>query len=376
MWKYKVFLQSVTVEGRQSITIGIPNNPDAIARVKEIGGEWDIDQNQYMIPNNPHTLNDIFAIFKGIAWVDIELLKREKLEHIISKERKALPIHLSVEAHNLIKAYKSHLLAKRYSINTQKTYLQMIYVFFSYFKDLPIAQIDNESVQLFLADHIAKRGYSRSYQRQMISAIKSFYKDRFKSQLNLEMIPIPRKSSTLPKVLSKEEVKSIIDVTPNLKHQTILMLIYGCGLRLGELLNLKISNVDSKRNVVEILNSKGNKDRLVPISEKMLAGLRLYFRAYRPKTFLFEGPKEGQPYSSSSVNNILKRSAKRARITKNVHAHMLRHSYATHLLESGVDLRYIQVLLGHSSSRTTEIYTYVSKKQTDKIPNPFDQLYE
>lgn len=153
----------------------------------------------------------------------------------------------------------------------------------------------------------------------------------------------------------------------------MLRLIYACGLRRGELLHMKISDIDSKRNIVIIRQSKGKKDRIVPLSQRILEMLRDYFRACKPKYWLFEG-QAGEQYSEKSLQSVLKQALKKAGIRKPVSLHWLRHSYATHLLESGTDLRYIQELLGHNSSKTTEIYTHVSTKNLQQIKSPFDDL--
>jgi site-specific recombinase XerD len=164
----------------------------------------------------------------------------------------------------------------------------------------------------------------------------------------------PRKARTLPKVISKEEVKSIISHLSNIKHKCIISMIYSAGLRRSELINLRVEDVDSHRMMIFVRGAKGKKDRYTLLSERMLKDLRDYYRAYRPKKLLFEGVG-GQPYSGSSIRKILLRAAKAAGIRKKITPHMLRHSFATHLLEDGVDLRYIQTLLGHGSSKTTEI---------------------
>ena len=171
-----------------------------------------------------------------------------------------------------------------------------------------------------------------------------------------------------------EEVKAILEAHANIKHRTMLSLIYACGLRRSELLNLKPENIDSKRGILVILNAKGKKERIVPISERLIGMLRDYYKACRPKVWLFEGQTEGEKYSDVSLENVLKQALKKVKITKKVTLHWLRHSYATHLLESGTDLRFIQELLGHKSSKTTEIYTHVSTQSLKKIKSPFDEL--
>ena len=177
----------------------------------------------------------------------------------------------------------------------------------------------------------------------------------------------------MPNVLSKEEVKKILEAHVNLKHRAMLSLIYSCGLRRSELLHLKSTDIDSKRNIVIIRQSKGRKDRIAPLSPKILDLLRDYYKMYKPKNYLFEGKTEEQ-YSEQSLQSVLKQALKKVNITKPVTLHWLRHSYATHLLESGTDLRYIQELLGHNSSKTTEIYTHVSTKSLQQIKSPFDDL--
>src|SRR5690554_4048111 len=178
----------------------------------------------------------------------------------------------------------------------------------------------------------------------------------------------------LPNVLSKEEIKAILDAHSNIKHSIMLSLIYSCGLRRSELLNLKPTDIDSKRKLVIIRQSKGKKDRVVPLSEKILPILRQYYKLYKPAIWLFEGHNKGEQYSAKSLENVFKQALAKAHIKRPATLHWLRHSYATHLLESGTDLRYIQDLLGHKSSKTTEIYTHVSTKSLQKIISPFDTL--
>ena len=194
------------------------------------------------------------------------------------------------------------------------------------------------------------------------------------SNLITEQIERPRSEHKLPNVLSKEEIATILTASKNVKHKTMLSLIYACGLRRSELLNLVPTDVDSKRHILIIRNAKGKKDRIVPISDKLIEMLRAYYIMYKPKKWLFEGQNVHEQYSETSLQKVLKMAVETALINKPVTLHWLRHSYATHLLESGVDLRYIQELLGHNSSKTTEIYTHVTEKSLQKIKSPFDDL--
>ena len=183
----------------------------------------------------------------------------------------------------------------------------------------------------------------------------------------------PFKETRLPKVLSQEEISNIINATTNIKHKCILSLLYSSGLRRQELLNLRIEDIDSKRMMIKVRQGKGHKDRYTILSQKVLDDLRIYVKEWRPKLYLFEG-RPSKQYSAVSVGKILIKACKKARIDKKVTPHMLRHSFATHLLENGTDLRYIQSLLGHNSSKTTEIYTQVTFANIQNVQSPFDSL--
>jgi integrase/recombinase XerD len=235
-------------------------------------------------------------------------------------------------------------------------------------------EITNEDLDRFNKDYILARNLSSSFQNQFVNAVKLYFRIVQNRQLKPEMIIRPKREKLLPNVLSKEEVKNILHSTRNLKHKMMLSLIYSCGLRCSECLALRPMHIDSKRMLVIIKQSKGRKDRIVPLSEKILVQLREYFKSYRPQQYLFEGQVKGEMYDARSLQSVLKQNVARAGIRKPVTLHWLRHSYATHLLENGTDLRYIQELLGHASSRTTEIYTHVSTHNLQRIRSPFDSL--
>jgi integrase/recombinase XerD len=255
-----------------------------------------------------------------------------------------------------------------------KTYVGAITVFLRFIQPKTSAEATNEDMQRFVYQYMIPRKLSFSYQNQAVNAAKLFFRTIRGSVLITEQLDRPRREHRLPNVMSKEEVATILHSLRNQKHRTMLSLIYACGLRRGELLNLKPENIDSKRHLLLILNAKGKKDRVVPISDKVILMLRDYYKLYKPKTWLFEGEITGQQYSEKSIQCVLKQAVDKAGISKPVTLHWLRHSYATHLLESGTDLRYIQELLGHKSSKTTEIYTHVTEKSLQKIKSPFDDL--
>ena len=263
---------------------------------------------------------------------------------------------------------------KRYSESTIKTYLDASKSFLMFIYPKPIQAADNNDMVRYVNEYIIKNHLSFAYQNQVINAAKLFFREVVKSRLNVDKLDRPRRQYKLPNVLSKEEVGTILKAHANVKHKTMLSLIYACGLRRSELLNLKPKDIDSKRGLLIIRQSKGRKDRVAPISEKVIEMLREYYKTYKPQTWLFEGQTKGEPYSEQSLQSVLKQALEKAGIKKPVSLHWLRHSYATHLLEAGTDLRYIQELLGHKNSKTTEIYTHVSTKSLQKIKSPFDDL--
>ena len=220
---------------------------------------------------------------------------------------------------------------------------------------------------------IVKQGKSLSHQNQTINAIKFYYEQVLDMPQRFYEIQRPRQEQKLPSVLSEEEVLKVISATANLKHKAILVTIYSCGLRLSELLNLKIPDIQSDRHLLLIRDGKGKKDRHTILSATTLSLLRKYYLVFKPKEYLFEGQHGGR-YSGKSVQNIIKHSLQSAKIKRHASVHTLRHSFATHLLENGTDLRYIQTLLGHSSPKTTEIYAHVSTKGLRDVVSPIEKL--
>ena len=266
------------------------------------------------------------------------------------------------------------LIELRYSEHTRRTYTATFEEFINYYHRHDISAIDELMIVTFIRYLVTERKVSIAYQNQSINAIKFYYEKVLGGARKVYYIDRPRSEKTLPIVLSTTEVASIIKQVDNLKHKTLLMLAYSSGMRIGEIINLKITDIDSQRKQIKIEQGKGKKDRYTVLSERVLPLLRDYYKEYKPKHYLFEGPKEKQ-YSTTSIHVILQTAVIKAGIKKRVTMHnILQHSFATHLLEQGTDLRYIQELLGHKSSKTTEIYTHVSTKSLQKIKSPFDDL--
>ncbi|MFY7669590.1 tyrosine-type recombinase/integrase [Tenacibaculum sp. MEBiC06402] len=298
-----------------------------------------------------------------------ELLKKYNVKDTI----KETYLELTDEQKEFLNGYYLFLKGKRYSKSTLKTYTFFIAHFVSFYSDLDLKRLNNIHVRKFIETIFLKRKYSISTQRQFISAVKLFTQYFPETGIqNLELTR-PKKSKKLPVVLSQEEVISIIRATKNLKHRAVITLLYSSGIRISELLALKISDINIERRQVRIENAKGRRDRYVILAENFIPLLLNYYHTYQPKVFLIENLK-GQKYSASSVRKFIKKSCVKAGALKHVTPHTFRHSFATHLLEDGVSLRHIQELLGHSKPETTMIYTQVTQKSLLKIKSPLDQL--
>ncbi len=271
---------------------------------------------------------------------------------------------------------REELRLRNYSYKTIKAYLSCLRTFIKYIRPIHPRNITNEDIKKYLLHLLEIKKCEASTVNQMFNAIRFLYVELYKTPFVISSIPRPKKARKLPDILSQEEVISVFNTVENLKHKTMLMLIYSAGLRVGEVVRLKVSDIDSKRKLIHIRNAKGKKERYTLLSDTVLEMLREYYKQFRPKEYLFDGQGERKHLSERSVQEVFHRAIISARIKKPISVHGLRHSFATHLLENGVDLRYIQELLGHNSSKTTEIYTHVSKKSLGKIVNPLDQAIQ
>jgi site-specific recombinase XerD len=269
--------------------------------------------------------------------------------------------------------YIDKLTEMRYSENTIRNYQSHFEEFINYYYKEDIDQITDKQIIEFVRYLVMERRVSVSYQNLSINAIKYYYERVLGGKRKIYALDRPRQGKSLPSVLSCEEVVKMIKNTDNIKHKAIIMMAYSAGLRLSEIINLRINDIDSERMQVRVQSGKGNKDRYTLLSPVMLDTLRQYYKKEHPVVYLFEGIK-GEPYSKTSVYNIVIEAAQRAHIKKRVSPHTLRHSFATHLLEKGTDLRYIQSLMGHETTRTTEVYTHITTKGFDKIKSPLDDL--
>jgi len=274
---------------------------------------------------------------------------------------------------NYLDDFKKLLTIKRYSYRTIKSYSNALKTFFLYFEHKNPEKINPSEIEQFINKMVLIDNISQSYQKVLVGSIKLFYNELLRKNYKLNYLYPDRPEKKLPVVLDKSEIQILLNSIQNLKHRAILSMIYSAGLRLSEVIEMKLNDIDSKRMLIKIVQGKGKKDRYVMLSEKLLIILREYYKEYKPKEYLFEGQKGGK-YSARSVQAIFKEALRKSNVKKKASVHTLRHSFATHLLESGVDIRIIQQLLGHSSLKTTQIYTQVSSSKISEIKSPLDYI--
>lgn len=339
--------------------------------------KWSQTNKCFYVNYSRQTLHTLFIYLRDANYyIDYSAFKRVKpakpvKQVVVRPDGTELYQGLDANLKELLRGYAGYLHGKRLSTSTVNTYRHFILRFLSFARAIAPGLWNQALIERFMEQVMAKEAYSISSHRQCVSALKHFTAYCQLEAFDASDFVRPKKTRILPIVLSKEEVIDLIQVTKNLKHRAIIGLLYSGGLRIGELLRLQLRDLDFDRSQIHIKRSKGRKDRTVMMGEVIKPLLVNYLTTYRPEHFFVEGQR-GQEYSGSSVRNFLKKACKAARIDKAVTPHTLRHSYATHMLENGVDVRYIQELLGHSKPETTMIYTHVAKKDLMRIENPLD----
>jgi len=357
---------------REVVRFDFAYDTDLADLAKNAGARWSQTMGCWYIFADEFDLNGIFETFRGIAWLDYEDLKsRLKSNDTQPVVVKKAPIP-KVEV-KLPDGYLEMLEQKRYSENTQKIYISYMRDFATMFRNYDLKSLDKDKINRYILWLIREKDISASQQNQRINAIKFYYEKVLGYERQVYDIERPRKGFVLPKVLSENEILSILRACENLKHKAILGTIYSAGLRRSELINLRIQDVQFDKHILYIRGGKGKKDRTSILSESIAIILQRYLKTFKPNYWLFEGPNRSK-YSSTSIARILDSAVAKTGIQKRVTPHMLRHSFATHMLEQGVDIRYIQTILGHESSKTTEIYTHVSTKSLAKIKSPLDLI--
>ena len=358
-------------DGKDIIKIEFAFNRALIERVKQLSGaRWSFSKRYWYVPSQDFRLSDLFMAVRGAAFIDYSLLRKNQFvkpfpETVVRKDPRPNVL--------LPKGYLELLKQKRYSESTIKTYTHYFKDFQRYFFEQDLENIQREEINAYILELIEKRDISSSQQNQRISAIKFYYEKVLGKEKEEYHIERPRKAKKLPDVLSKDEIKRMLEFSDNIKHKALIALIYSCGLRRSEVINLRLTDIDSERNVVKIVGAKGKKDRYVQLSPALLNLLRDYYREFKPASWMFEGQFGGQ-YRPESIVKVIKRAAARAGIFKRVYPHMLRHSYATHQLEQGIDIRFIQQWLGHENVQTTQVYTHVSEQNFANFKNPLDDM--
>jgi len=370
----QITLKHLLIAGQKKI--GLQFYPDKViqALVKGLPSvKWSNTYQMPFIPNRDGNLDVIFSTFKSVAWLNCthffpnRPIRTNDEPLSVDSYRKRIPKR---GWKYCPEEFYEKLEIRRYAINTARTYISLFEKFINTFPNQNLIEICEGDIRKYLSG-LVQEGKSDSFINQSINAIKFYYEVVHEMPNRFYSIDRPIKKVTLPKVLAKNEVLGMIRATNNLKHRCIISLLYSAGLRRSELLDLVPSDIESERLMIKVRNGKGGKDRYTLLSKSLLIELRRYYVAYMPTKYLFEGIP-AKRYSSSSIVKIIHRAAVGAGVRRKVTPHMLRHSFATHLLESGTDLRYIQILLGHNSSKTTEIYTHVANSSFMNIKNPLD----
>ena len=353
-------------------------NSELIQQIKKLSARWSQTHKSWHLPYSKKHLDLILHALDSIATIDqsaIVFQEKSSNKPIPVSNKPVLKKTVAVKEVELPESYLKTLLHRRFSDSTFKTYSSLFKRFMVYYKDENLDEITKDQIVDYLLHLIKTKNISTSTQNQVINAIKFYYEKVLNRETQKYWINRPQREFRLPVVLSEEEVMSLMGAIPNVKHLTIVAMLYSAGLRRSEVLRLKKGDIDMNRKQIKVVKSKGKKDRMTVLSEFMAELLTRYVKEYKPTYWLFESPERTQ-YSASSVAMIIRRASKKAKITKHVTPHVLRHSFATHLMDQGIETRYIQTLLGHSSLETTAIYTHVSTRSIEKIKSPLDNILE
>lgn len=351
-----------------NLIITFDYSPERVKKIKQVTNQWNPLEKHWEIPATEQSINRLLSVLQDEEVIfDPSLNFKNSGINLTSSDE-------VVWLKELIKKTEDVLTLKGYSALTVGAYIGHALRFFKFIKKQP-DQVVNEDIEGYLLNILEKNKVSFSYVNQAISAIKFVYKYVVKSNhiYNIN-IPRPKKVEKLPDILSTDEVVQLFKKVINLKHRAILMITYSAGLRVSEVVSLKVMDIDSTRMLIHVRQGKGRKDRYSILSKNALDTLRAYAKKYHPSEWLFPGDQIGKHLTERTAQKVFESACKKAGIKKDVSIHSLRHAFATHLLEGGTDLRYIQELLGHKNSKTTEIYTHVSQKDLGRIRSPLDNI--
>ncbi|MBX2929010.1 MAG: tyrosine-type recombinase/integrase [Saprospiraceae bacterium] len=361
------------------LEVRFPQRQDAIAALKCISRRrFSRAAGCWLIPDEQERVKELAERFAALD-IYLEQDGKRVFQPLERQDWNSRQKHLLKGSNGALgetmRAYTDLLIGMRYSWQTVKGYAACFRRFAEKSGVERIHTFERRDIQDY-CNALAKQDIAFTTLNQHINAIKFYYEKVLARPRAVYDVLRPRKNAKLPSVLSAGELRLLFAAIDNKKHQAMVYLAYSAGLRVSEVCHLKIQDIDTRRMMIHVVSSKGNKDRMLPLSETMAGLLRAYYLEYRPKDWLFEGQFAGEPYSTRSLQTIFKRAKEKAGIRKAVSFHSLRHSYATHLLESGTDVRLIQELLGHSDIKTTLRYTHVSTQILQKVRSPLDALFD
>lgn len=399
----KVALKPLLHREQECISIYFEHNAKINGAIRQkAGAKWSQTHKCWWVPLNKDNYNKLFFALKGLAAIEQSALhdylaQRKKQPPLITAPVKQAstaskpaianwvnqkPVVYKKEKISAVNAHvlpnmEQYLKLKSYSPSTRRTYLQEMTHLLQLLKDIPADELKPEHLKRYLIHCHEKLMLKENTLHSRINALKFYYEQVLNREKFFWEIPRPKKQMILPKVLGEEEVARLFNALTNIKHKAMLFTAYSAGLRVSEIAALKISDIDSSRMQIRIENAKGKKDRYVNLSPVLLDILRGYIRNYkpRPRKYLFESEQSSEAYPTRTIQRIFYLAKEKARISKNVGIHSLRHSFATHMLEKGIDIRYIKDLLGHFSIKTTERYLHVTKEKLVNIISPLDDLW-
>lgn len=339
---------SALLNDKKIVCLHFANNPLFSAYIKQHNGRWSKPHNCWYVPSSKRGLTKLVHALAQASGINLE-----KLE---------------------LMAMVRQLDLKSYSSNTIRLYRNAFSLFLDYIYPRAAGDTSKKEIEDYLLFLAKQQHYSETAIHTVVNALKFYLEQVLHRPREFYTLQRPKKALKNPTVFSESEITKIIQAISNPKHRAMIMIGYAAGLRVSEIVNLKIKDIDSERMVIYIRNAKGKKDRQVSLSETLLPFLRSYYIKYKPKGYLFEG-QQGGAYSTRSLQLILKEAKQKAGVKKQGSMHALRHSFATHLLEGGTDLTLIQKLLGHNDIKTTLRYTHVSKTLLQKVQSPLDKLF-
>jgi integrase/recombinase XerD len=344
-------------------------------RLKSIPGhQWESDRKIWTFPRSRDALYLVLAALRT-DWrsLDREVVAAFRLTEPLQPRTARLPERGFQKSADL-EAMRKEMRLRSYSPRTLEAYLGSVRAFFDFFPSKAPQTLTENEVREYLLHLLEKKKLANGTVNQIFNALRFLFVEVYKKPFVVGSLPRPKKEKQLPSILSEEEISRLLSSIDNLKHKTMMMLTYSAGLRVSEVVRLRPEDIDADRRLIYIRGAKGKKDRVTLLSDIALRYVKLYLSRYAPAEWLFEGFERGKAYSIRSAQAVFDHAVEKAGIVKDVSIHDLRHSFATHLLEHGTDLRYVQTLLGHESSKTTEIYTHVSSKALGKITSPLDLI--